>query len=180
MTQRLRGALPLTLALLVGLGAGAVWRARGAGVEHEHDEHVDHAHDSPSAAAMGGMDMSAMDMGDMDMGDKDMGDMTSAAEGVTYAINLANDTCPVMGNQTEGEVYTHWKGLRVQFCCAVCEEEFLEDPEGMLRDADVDPTAALEAIAKLRAAEGEERAELLTELSSRFHVVEVEAEGKAR
>ncbi|MEE8467661.1 MAG: hypothetical protein V3T22_04365 [Planctomycetota bacterium] len=167
MTQRLRGALPLTLALLVGLGAGAVWRARGAGVEHEHDEHADHAQDPGRTGTVSDMDM---DMDSMDM----------PAGAVSYAIDLANDTCPVMGNQTEGEVYTHWKGLRVQFCCAVCEEEFLEDPEGMLRDADVDPTAALEAIAKLRAAEGEERAELLTELSSRFHVVEVEAEGKAR
>ena len=85
-----------------------------------------------------------------------------------------------MGNEPDGDVYVHWKGLRVHLCCALCEEGFLADPEGSLLEAGVDPAAALDAIAELRAAEGAEREALLTELSSRFHMVELEPGADSR
>jgi len=172
MTNRLRGALPLTLALLVGLGAGMVWRAGSVVVKPENDGHADHADHAGDMSNMSNMDgMDGMDGMDM----TDMTDTPPAADGALYAIDLANDVCPIMGNEPEGDVYVHWEGLRVQLCCAICDEDFLADPEGTLREVGVDPTAALEAIAELRAAQGAERETLLAELSSRFRLVEVEA-----
>jgi len=185
MTRKPSSALPLILALFVGLGVGAVWRAGATADEHRSEGHVDQADDPAGTGAtdhmdMGHMDMDDMDMDDMDMDDMDMDDMAPGADEVSYAINLANDTCPVMGGETDGTVYTHWNGLRVQFCCSGCEKGFLADPEGSLREAGVDPTVALAAIAELRAAQGEQRTILFEELSSQFQVVEVEREGKAQ
>ena len=171
MTNTIRGALPLVLALLVGLGAGAAWRAGGVVVKPQHAGHANRAGDMGGMGGMGGMD--GMDgMGGMDMSDK--ADMAQPADQARYAIDLANEVCPIMGNEPEGDVYVHWEGLRVQLCCAFCEEGFLADPEGTLHEVGVDPTAALASIAELRAAEGAEREALLAELSSRFRLVVVE------
>ena len=38
-------------------------------------------------------------------------------------------TCPVMGGKIDRNIYTQYKGQRVYFCCAGCEEKFLESPE---------------------------------------------------
>lgn len=38
-------------------------------------------------------------------------------------------TCPVMGGRIDRNIYTQYKGQRVYFCCAGCEERFLSSPE---------------------------------------------------
>lgn len=38
-------------------------------------------------------------------------------------------TCPVMGGTINRSIYTQYKGQKVYFCCAGCEERFLSSPE---------------------------------------------------
>ena len=37
--------------------------------------------------------------------------------------------CPVMEGPSNKELFTEYKGKKVYFCCAGCEETFLKDPE---------------------------------------------------
>ena len=41
-------------------------------------------------------------------------------------------TCPVMGNPIDTSMYTDYKGKRVYFCCAMCPQTFLKDPQKYL------------------------------------------------
>ena len=41
--------------------------------------------------------------------------------------------CPVMGGDIDKKVYIDYKGRRVYFCCAGCEEKFLADPDKYLK-----------------------------------------------
>ncbi len=38
-------------------------------------------------------------------------------------------TCPVMEGRIDRSIYVRYKGQRVYFCCAGCEERFLSSPE---------------------------------------------------
>ena len=40
--------------------------------------------------------------------------------------------CPVMGNAINKEVFTDYNGMRIYFCCAGCDDTFLENPETYL------------------------------------------------
>ena len=40
--------------------------------------------------------------------------------------------CPVMGGDIDKKVFIDYKGRRIYFCCAGCEEKFLADPEKYL------------------------------------------------
>ncbi|MFC1495153.1 YHS domain-containing protein [Thermodesulfobacteriota bacterium] len=40
--------------------------------------------------------------------------------------------CPVMGGDIDKEVFIDYKGRRIYFCCAGCEEKFMKDPEKYL------------------------------------------------
>jgi YHS domain-containing protein len=40
--------------------------------------------------------------------------------------------CPVMGGEINKELYTEYKGKKVYFCCAGCEETFKAEPEKYL------------------------------------------------
>ena len=46
-----------------------------------------------------------------------------------------------MGGDTTKDIHATWRGLRVRFCCAGCEEEFYANPEERLRAIGVDPDA---------------------------------------
>ena len=41
--------------------------------------------------------------------------------------------CPVMGGDIDKNVFTDYKGRRVYFCCASCQEKFKKDPENYLK-----------------------------------------------
>ena len=93
------------------------------------------------------------------------------------AIDLENPECPIMGGDTEAAVHTHWKGLRVRFCCAMCEEDFLKDPEAKLDELGIQYRDALEAMRRYSEAEGAEKERLLEDMRARFRVVEAGSEG---
>jgi YHS domain-containing protein len=38
-------------------------------------------------------------------------------------------TCPVMGGPINKNIFTEYKGKKVYFCCAGCEEKFKANPE---------------------------------------------------
>ena len=44
----------------------------------------------------------------------------------------AQTRCPVMGGEINREVFLDYKGLRIYFCCAGCEDGFMEKPEAYL------------------------------------------------
>jgi YHS domain-containing protein len=40
--------------------------------------------------------------------------------------------CPVMGNPINKDVFVEYKGKKVYFCCAGCDDVFLKEPEKYL------------------------------------------------
>lgn len=56
----------------------------------------------------------------------------SESQGKPEVIDLKNAECPVMGGKARKDVTTDYEGLRVHFCCAGCDEAFLEDPKDYL------------------------------------------------
>jgi YHS domain-containing protein len=38
-------------------------------------------------------------------------------------------TCPVMGGELDGKSYVDYQGQRIHFCCAGCEDSFIESPD---------------------------------------------------
>ncbi len=68
----------------------------------------------------------------------------------------AQTTCPVMGGNTDKNVYADYQGKRVYFCCTACIAEFNKDPEKYLKklaDAGVTPEASPQAAEKPPAAQ---------------------------
>jgi len=57
-------------------------------------------------------------------------------------IDLANETCPVMGGPVAEGQYVDWNGFRVHFCCAGCDSRFLADPERYVEILSHDPRVA--------------------------------------
>jgi len=57
------------------------------------------------------------------------GAMQTAAPVAQAAQPAEQTTCPVMGGKINRSIYTQYKGQRVYFCCAGCEEKFLSSPE---------------------------------------------------
>lgn len=55
-------------------------------------------------------------------------------------IDLANETCPVMGRSVMEGVYTDWEGYRIHFCCPGCDGTFLSDPEHYMGILAEDPS----------------------------------------
>ena len=51
-------------------------------------------------------------------------------EAVSSAIQQT--TCPVMGGAINTSMFTEYKGKKVYFCCAGCEEKFKKEPEKYL------------------------------------------------
>lgn len=50
-----------------------------------------------------------------------------AGEAASAAIE--QKTCPIMGGTIDKNIYTEYKGKRVYFCCAGCQEKFKANPE---------------------------------------------------
>lgn len=64
-------------------------------------------------------------------------------------IDLANETCPVMGGAVmEGE-YLDWQGYRIHFCCAGCDADFLADPQQYMKILCEDPSVTVDLSAVL-------------------------------
>lgn len=55
---------------------------------------------------------------------------TDAQEAITAQI--LQKTCPVMGSAINTSMFTEYKGKKVYFCCAGCEEKFVKEPEKYL------------------------------------------------
>lgn len=56
-----------------------------------------------------------------------------AKEAVDKVVSTDEQTvCPIMGQPVNKELYTEYKGKKVYFCCAGCEEKFKQAPEQYL------------------------------------------------
>jgi len=42
---------------------------------------------------------------------------------------IEQTTCPVMGGKINKDIFAEYKGQKVYFCCAGCEDKFSADPE---------------------------------------------------
>lgn len=137
----LLGAL-LTLGLRAALGPGEAGGMTGdEHAGHDHGAHVEH--DVP----------------------------TPPDQGTGLLIDLANQTCPVMGNPVSGHAFSEWNGLRIGHCCPGCDKQLAEDPEGFLDEAAPGWRDALAAVERVREARGAEREEALRELRENYEVV---------
>ncbi|MFP4058557.1 MAG: YHS domain-containing protein [Candidatus Brocadiia bacterium] len=47
-------------------------------------------------------------------------------------------TCPVMGNAIDKDIYADHGGKRVYFCCAACVDKFEEEPEKYIQQMEAD------------------------------------------
>jgi YHS domain-containing protein len=56
--------------------------------------------------------------------------MKEVADKNMIPVGLKPQTaCPVMGGKLDGESYVDYQGQRIRFCCAGCEDSFIESPE---------------------------------------------------
>jgi len=51
---------------------------------------------------------------------------------IPAVIDLGNGTCPIGGEDVDGESSLDWNGLRVHLCCPGCEKKFRKDPAAAL------------------------------------------------
>jgi YHS domain-containing protein len=56
-----------------------------------------------------------------------------AAGGLWAADPQPQTKCPVLGGNTNKQVYVDYKGKRIYFCCEGCDKEFKKDPEKYLK-----------------------------------------------
>ena len=49
------------------------------------------------------------------------------------ALAKPQETCPVMNNPVNKQVYTDYPGKRVYFCCPACIETFEKEPDKYLK-----------------------------------------------
>ncbi len=52
-----------------------------------------------------------------------------AAPKGTSPVATEQTTCPVMGGTINKNMFTEYKGKKVYFCCAGCEEKFKANPQ---------------------------------------------------
>ena len=48
------------------------------------------------------------------------------------SVTIEQTTCPIMGGAIDKNIFTEYKGKKVYFCCAGCEEKFKKEPEKYL------------------------------------------------
>ena len=66
--------------------------------------------------------------------DHDMAAMDAAektADAVVAAVT-EQTTCPIMDGRINKKIFVEYKGRKVYFCCAGCEDKFNADPEKYL------------------------------------------------
>ncbi len=51
---------------------------------------------------------------------------------VTLPLDLSNAKCPVMGGDTKPALFAEYHGMKVHFCCGMCNAKFLADPTSYL------------------------------------------------
>ncbi len=49
------------------------------------------------------------------------------------AMAAPQEKCPVLGGKIDKKSYADYKGKRVYFCCAGCEETFKKDPDKYIK-----------------------------------------------
>ncbi len=49
------------------------------------------------------------------------------------AMAVPQEKCPVLGGNIDKKSYADYKGKRVYFCCAGCEETFKKDPDKYIK-----------------------------------------------
>ncbi|MCK5841790.1 MAG: hypothetical protein KAH31_06470 [Candidatus Sabulitectum sp.] len=64
-------------------------------------------------------------------------------------VDLANTTCPVMGDAVMDGEYLDWQGYRIHFCCAGCDADFLADPQQYMKVLCEDPSVTVDLSAVL-------------------------------
>jgi YHS domain-containing protein len=50
-----------------------------------------------------------------------------------FAMAASQETCPVQAGKIDKKSYADYKGKRVYFCCAGCEETFKKDPDKYIK-----------------------------------------------
>ncbi len=58
---------------------------------------------------------------------------------------IAQKTCPIMGEPIDKNIYLDHEGRRVYFCCSMCKDTFKKDPEKYIKKLDAEFQAAPEA-----------------------------------
>ncbi len=53
---------------------------------------------------------------------------------INALAGTAQTKCPVMGLQTDKNVYADYHGKRVYFCCTDCQAKFKADPEKYMKE----------------------------------------------
>jgi len=52
-----------------------------------------------------------------------------AEPGGAVSATILQETCPIMGNPIDKNIFTEYKGKKVYFCCPGCKEKFEAKPE---------------------------------------------------
>ncbi len=58
--------------------------------------------------------------------------------GMHSSGQVAQKTCPVMGNPIDKNIYVDYKGRRIYFCCKACISTFNKNPEKYLKIVDAE------------------------------------------
>jgi hypothetical protein len=86
-------------------------------------------------------------------------------------IDLENARCPQCGAAATADAFVDWRGVRVHLNGDACVGPFLADPERALQSIHVAWRDAVRLAALLSDADGDERAQLLTDVKRRWHLV---------
>ena len=62
----------------------------------------------------------------------------NSAGGMHSSDQVAQKTCPVMGNPIDKNIYVDYKGRRIYFCCKACISTFNKNPEKYLKIVDAE------------------------------------------
>ena len=62
----------------------------------------------------------------------------AASNSATSVALKAQTKCPVLDGPIDKKVFVDYKGKRIYFCCAGCEQDFNKDPEKYLKKMETD------------------------------------------
>ena len=88
--------------------------------------HPDIIADRPVKCSRCGMDLVPVEA------EKKPGAMMMPMPAKEIAVAAGQTTCPIMGMAIDKNVFVEYKGKKVYFCCAGCEDKFQEEPEKYL------------------------------------------------
>ena len=88
--------------------------------------HPDIIADRPTKCSRCGMDLVPL------QAEKKPGAMTMPMPAKKIAVAAEQTMCPIMEMAIDKNVFVEYKGKKVYFCCAGCEDKFQEEPEKYL------------------------------------------------